>query len=168
MKPVWCVRHREGWCAVANNQWPDDDLNTPTKCDHVIVLHYGIEKRLPTCPDCLRLIECLTDPPVVPHSGACKQRDFEQALLSKFYVQRLRDDRWTHHRACKTLDQARESLAWLEQSGKEARILAGEELFSDRRPPPVVPPEPEPDFDPLAADLDACEGDIELTGPKEK
>ena len=53
MKDVWCVEHRDGWCAAnPNRRFPDGALNVWTKCGHVVTLPYGCEKREPDCEDC--------------------------------------------------------------------------------------------------------------------
>jgi len=50
---VWCVQHRDGWCAVKDNTKPyEDDNNIPTECGHFVVLPFGIKKRKPTCSEC--------------------------------------------------------------------------------------------------------------------
>jgi len=57
VKSVWCVRHRDGWCACRQNRrYREETVNVPTLCDHFVVLHNGIEKRVPTCPECLKLL----------------------------------------------------------------------------------------------------------------
>ena len=52
---VWCVRHRDGWCACESEP-KEGETNVPTKCDHFIWLPMGFEKREPTCPDCLKAL----------------------------------------------------------------------------------------------------------------
>ena len=57
MIEVWCVRHRDGWCACEPNRKPKEtENNIPTKCDHFVFGPMGIEKREPTCPDCLKVL----------------------------------------------------------------------------------------------------------------
>lgn len=54
MGNVWCVRHRDGWCAVAGNMKPAEDASSiHTACDHYVVLPLGTSKRHPTCDECL-------------------------------------------------------------------------------------------------------------------
>jgi len=57
MKAVWCVRHRNGWCAVFDGRCPSEDAwEVPTKCDHFIHLPWACEKRVPTCEECKKMI----------------------------------------------------------------------------------------------------------------
>lgn len=50
----WCVRHHDGWCAVADNAKPKEDVTSvPTKCGQFVILPLGTSKREPTCPECL-------------------------------------------------------------------------------------------------------------------
>ena len=54
---VWCVLHRDGWCACATRLKPKDVLTSvPTKCDCAVVLPYGYSKRQPTCPACIAVL----------------------------------------------------------------------------------------------------------------
>ena len=51
---VWCVQHSEGWCAVQKNIIPLESANNvPTRCGGFIILPFGFQKQVPTCPDCL-------------------------------------------------------------------------------------------------------------------
>ena len=53
MGVVWCVRHREGWCAVRGNKQPsDDENNVPTLCGFFVTMPFGIECRVPDCKEC--------------------------------------------------------------------------------------------------------------------
>lgn len=53
MKPVWCVEHKDGWCAIKLNYKPPEDANNvPTRCNHFVVLPTGFAKRQPTCDEC--------------------------------------------------------------------------------------------------------------------
>lgn len=74
--------------------------------------------------------------------------------------------------APKLLEFAREVArsACLQQYNGDDRCTchacsAREVIAKATDPIPVVPPEPEPDFNPLDAALDACEGDIDLLSP---
>lgn len=51
---VWCVRHRDGWCATRGNYEPDEGVGSvPTVCGWFVNLPGGIDKRQPDCRDCL-------------------------------------------------------------------------------------------------------------------
>lgn len=51
---VWCVKHRDGWCATATGkQHSADALNVRTVCQHSIVMPCGSERRVPTCVECI-------------------------------------------------------------------------------------------------------------------
>ena len=61
----WCARYREGkwnaesqqygWCIVKNQKnRPDESaVNLETLCGYWITFHIGLERREPTCPDCI-------------------------------------------------------------------------------------------------------------------
>lgn len=58
-----CVRHFGSeakpftyeWCAVKGNRRPnEEDFNVRTLCGFFVILPLGLEKRKPTCPDCLK------------------------------------------------------------------------------------------------------------------
>lgn len=50
---VWCVQHRDGWCAVKGNYRPSElDAQVPTCCQMFVTLPLGIERRMPTCFQC--------------------------------------------------------------------------------------------------------------------
>ena len=53
---VICVRHRDGWCATKRKPSMDYSDSIPTKCGHIVVYPWGIEKREPTCPECLEAL----------------------------------------------------------------------------------------------------------------
>lgn len=65
--PVWCVRHRDGWCILKNQRNPRYKDHQRTLCQYVVTLPLGIEKRRPTCPDCLKVPKPLTPGPAVWH-----------------------------------------------------------------------------------------------------
>ena len=55
---IWCVRHRDGWCATATGRrCTDGAWNVGTKCKHFIVAPTGCEVRKPTCPECLAALK---------------------------------------------------------------------------------------------------------------
>lgn len=49
-----CVQHRDGWCVRASHSEEYAD-NIRTRCGHVVVMAWGIERREPTCEDCLQI-----------------------------------------------------------------------------------------------------------------
>jgi hypothetical protein len=50
---VWCVGHKEGWCATKDsNRFPDSQDHIKTACGYVVTLPLGCEYRVPTCPEC--------------------------------------------------------------------------------------------------------------------
>ena len=49
---VWCVHHRDGWCATAPNRKHGDVDYAKTKCGHVVTLPWGFERRVPDCCEC--------------------------------------------------------------------------------------------------------------------
>lgn len=52
-RPVWCVRHRDGWCATKGGRRPDPEAwSDLTRCGYQVLLRWGSEKRLPDCPEC--------------------------------------------------------------------------------------------------------------------
>lgn len=56
---VWCVQHRDGWCATANGgrARPDHSATSDeTACGFFITLRWGQEKRMPDCATCLRAL----------------------------------------------------------------------------------------------------------------
>lgn len=55
---VWCVRHRDGWCAASRqSRKPAEGTNSvPTKCKHFVILPGGIDRRVPTCEECLEVL----------------------------------------------------------------------------------------------------------------
>ena len=52
-KPVMCVRHRDGWCELIDQHNTAYRDMMETKCGHIVSLPWGIEKRKPTCLDCI-------------------------------------------------------------------------------------------------------------------
>jgi hypothetical protein len=52
-RPVVCVRSRDGWCATSRNHTRYADI-VPTICGYKVVMPFGIERRTPDCPECLR------------------------------------------------------------------------------------------------------------------
>lgn len=54
---VWCVKHRDGWCAAKPNRtFGEDAENVATKCNHYVTFPLGCEKREPTCDECRTLL----------------------------------------------------------------------------------------------------------------
>lgn len=59
LKAVWCVQHRDGWCAVQkgvvkHGRAPvDTTVDAPTRCGYHVIMPWGFERRLPDCPECL-------------------------------------------------------------------------------------------------------------------
>ncbi len=52
---VWCVQHRDGWCATADGAAPADDATSvKTACGYFVTLPFGSKRRKPDCQDCLR------------------------------------------------------------------------------------------------------------------
>lgn len=57
MKKVWCVQHREGWCATKTREAPDlDSTSVETLCDHTVILPWASELCAPTCRDCRTIL----------------------------------------------------------------------------------------------------------------
>lgn len=57
-RQVWCVKSREGWCAVKDGRRPPEAVAcVPTKCEHYVILPVGIDRRVPTCRPCADIIE---------------------------------------------------------------------------------------------------------------
>ena len=52
---VVSVRHRDGWCATRRKHTRYSDC-VPTLCGYNVALPWGIERRKPDCPVCLRLM----------------------------------------------------------------------------------------------------------------
>lgn len=57
LEPVWCIQHRDGWCARKHNKRYRSGASVPTLCDHFVTFPMGCEKRLPDCPECLAVME---------------------------------------------------------------------------------------------------------------
>lgn len=54
---LWCVQHREGWCAIRPGSALDPAaMKDATACGHVVTLRTGSELRVPTCDACRRSI----------------------------------------------------------------------------------------------------------------
>lgn len=54
LKRVWCVSHRDGWCAmktqpVGQPQYRD---HKPTLCGMVVTLPWGFSRMIPSCEEC--------------------------------------------------------------------------------------------------------------------
>jgi hypothetical protein len=50
----WCVKHQDGWCLVRGGKKPAANADqVPTLCEYVVILPGGVEKRDPTCAECL-------------------------------------------------------------------------------------------------------------------
>ena len=57
-QPVWCILHKDGWCAhLVDLEPPAGMENVPTRCNHFVILPLGVEKRVPTCKDCLSVAD---------------------------------------------------------------------------------------------------------------
>jgi hypothetical protein len=58
MISVWCVKHRDGWCAAdPNRQWDEKAFNVRTKCGYSIALPLGSKKGEPSCLECCEVLE---------------------------------------------------------------------------------------------------------------
>ncbi len=63
----FAVRHRDGWCEIADQSSPEEYLdNVRTKCGYVVVLPFGIARREPTCKECARTARAETQPASMP------------------------------------------------------------------------------------------------------
>lgn len=55
-KPLWCVKHIGGWCAMkeqpGRNRPGGSEFNVPTMCEHFITMPLDYEIRQPDCPEC--------------------------------------------------------------------------------------------------------------------
>ena len=51
-----CVRHRDGWCARKDQIMEYSD-NIKTLCGHFILMCWGIERRKPTCDECIKQLK---------------------------------------------------------------------------------------------------------------
>lgn len=52
-EPMWCVKHRDGWCAAKpNKRFAEAATSIATKCGYWIALPWGCELRFPTCEEC--------------------------------------------------------------------------------------------------------------------
>ncbi len=54
---VWCVKHREGWCAMAAHEGPPPGGSTHvfTRCGGNVVFPWGFARRVPTCAECAKV-----------------------------------------------------------------------------------------------------------------
>ena len=56
-KPLvrWCVQSLDGWCGVQGGRRPAmGENNVETRCGMWVAMPWGIERREPTCPDCIK------------------------------------------------------------------------------------------------------------------
>lgn len=54
-----CVKSRgDRWCAVSDGLEPREGMpSVAVMCGHFVILPGGIERRAPTCPDCLAALK---------------------------------------------------------------------------------------------------------------
>lgn len=57
LKYPMCVRVPNGWCACVHDIINHEALSVRTVCGRFVTLPWGFTKRLPTCPQCLRVIK---------------------------------------------------------------------------------------------------------------
>ena len=57
MIDVWCVKHRDGWCATRDGEPERGAFKVPTKCGNYVMLPWDFNMRLPTCAECYRQLE---------------------------------------------------------------------------------------------------------------
>jgi hypothetical protein len=58
MTAVWCVKHRDGYCAIRTGKpFKEGKDQVFTKCQHWIIFPWGCEEREPTCLECLEILE---------------------------------------------------------------------------------------------------------------
>lgn len=55
-KKVACVQHRDGWCACAGISLQYRD-QVKTLCNHYIILPWAFDRRIPDCPECLKILK---------------------------------------------------------------------------------------------------------------
>ena len=53
---VACVQHRDGWCACTGTGIRYRD-QVKTLCNQYVILPWGLEYRIPDCPECLKLFK---------------------------------------------------------------------------------------------------------------
>ena len=56
MDPVICVKHEDGWCATKRRKSLRYADTVPTLCGYYVHFPLGIERREPTCPECLAIL----------------------------------------------------------------------------------------------------------------
>lgn len=56
LESVWCVRSMDEWHAYRINRKPGQGTLV-TRCQRILKSTGGCAKRLPTCEECLRLLE---------------------------------------------------------------------------------------------------------------
>ena len=50
---TWCVRHKDGWCKIKDNQpYPESQDVVETVCGMFVTLPLGCELRMATCQNC--------------------------------------------------------------------------------------------------------------------
>lgn len=53
---IWCVKHRDGWCATDTGKaFKEGVFTVKTMCQHHVCMPYGCEYREPTCKQCLTM-----------------------------------------------------------------------------------------------------------------
>ncbi len=53
----WCVRHRDGWCAVDRDEEPaEGSWTVGTVCGYGVTLPFGYDRREPDCHNCRVLL----------------------------------------------------------------------------------------------------------------
>jgi hypothetical protein len=58
VRAVWCVRHRDGWCATKTGKpHQEDATSVPTRCGHHVVLPMGSTRHVPTCVECIETMK---------------------------------------------------------------------------------------------------------------
>jgi hypothetical protein len=51
----WCILSRDGWCGAKGGKRPaTTENNVETRCGMWVAQPWGIERREPTCPDCIK------------------------------------------------------------------------------------------------------------------
>lgn len=59
MTKRWCVKSKgERWCATTDGLEPrQGTTSVPVACGHYVIMPGGIERRAPTCPDCIAALK---------------------------------------------------------------------------------------------------------------